>query len=422
MKFNSLILVILLSVCAKISTAQNSTISPYSRFGPGDLLFNGFASQRGMGGTGIAGVFPGKFNGLNPAAYAGDSLMVLEFGMMGEVFSHRQGDAKSTGSNARLDAFCIGLPLVKNKAGIAFGYLPFSGTGYRLQSLQTLDSTNSLTTEYEGTGGYNRYFISTGVHILKNLSVGLNASYFFGTTERKRTAFFSDEDFFDTRLIENTTYGDFLFEGSMLYSTYIKPDLRLSWGVTVGLPNGINARRSLLWSNFRENNFGIQFTRDTVQYIESERGTMQMPLSLGTGIQISKNDKLVIMTDFRFQKWSDYRSFGEKDSLGNSFRLAAGAQFCQDPKATKYFKKMQYRAGLYYGRSHLLIRNTPVNDMGITIGAGLPLRKAFQSQLSFALEVGQRGTTAENLIRENYFRLLVGLTFNEGWFQKRRYE
>jgi hypothetical protein len=47
--------------------SQTSTLSPYSRFGVGDLLFSGFANQRSMGGTGIGSVSANRINFLNPA-------------------------------------------------------------------------------------------------------------------------------------------------------------------------------------------------------------------------------------------------------------------------------------------------------------------------------------------------------------------
>jgi hypothetical protein len=52
----------------------------------------------------------------------------------------------------------------------------------------------------------------------------------------------------------------------------------------------------------------------------------------------------------------------------------------------------------------------------------LPIRKAFQSMVNIAIEAGQMGTLDDNLIRERYIRVVIGLTFNEVWFQKRRFD
>ena len=40
--------------------AQTSTLSPYSRFGIGEMLFRGFSHQRGMGGVAYGGTSAGS--------------------------------------------------------------------------------------------------------------------------------------------------------------------------------------------------------------------------------------------------------------------------------------------------------------------------------------------------------------------------
>ncbi|MFM9056496.1 MAG: hypothetical protein ACKOQY_07380, partial [Bacteroidota bacterium] len=110
--------------------AQTNTLSPYSRFGPGQLLFSGFAWQRAMGGTAVATKQPGAFNLINPATYDGDSLKVFELGLSAERIVQQQGDIEAISTNANLEYFAIGLPFKRNRWGLAFGFVPYSGTGY----------------------------------------------------------------------------------------------------------------------------------------------------------------------------------------------------------------------------------------------------------------------------------------------------
>jgi len=42
--------------------------------------------------------------------------------------------------------------------------------------------------------------------------------------------------------------------------------------------------------------------------------------------------------------------------------------------------------------------------------------------LNFGFEIGQRGTTINNLIQENYFKIYFGISIYEWWFIKRRYK
>ena len=408
--------------CTCLASAQTSTVSPYSRFGPGEMLFNGYSHQRGMAGTSIADFSVSRLNYANPATYSFDTLMVFEFGLSGEVVQQEQGSLSSTKWNARLEYLAIGFPLIRNRMGLSFGFIPYSGTGYSVASSATLDSTNALTTTFEGVGGYNRYFMGTGIRITKNLSAGVNASYLFGSTEQKRKAEYSNEDFFSSRLRENTVINDFLFEFGLHYKADLKNEYTIAIGATGSLSSEMNANRTLVWENYKRNVFGVDVVRDTISYIEKEKGRVTLPMAMGFGVRLAKGEKWIVQSDVRYQEWSKYRSFKGTDSLDNSYRISVGGQYVADPKGTRGYQRIQYRAGLYYGKSYLNLRNTSLADQGITLGVGLPLRKAYQSMINISLEAGQRGTMENSLIRERYFRAVIGLTFNENWFQKRKYE
>ena len=79
--------------------------------------------------------------------------------------------------------------------------------------------------------------------------------------------------------------------------------------------------------------------------------------------------------------------------------------------------------GAYYNQSYLrLNNNSNLNDIGISMGVGLPLKRSYQSKVNCSLQVGKRGTLKDNLVREQYIRLSIGLTFNEVWFQKKKFD
>lgn len=417
-----LIVSLLILALPGFGTAQTSSVSPYSRFGPGDLLFKGFSHQRAMGGASIAEANVARLNFSNPASYAYDSLMVFEIGLSGERVWLDQGDLSSKKWNAKLEYLVIGLPLVRNKMGLSFGFIPYSGIGYEINSSSTIDSSNVLTTTYKGTGGYNRYFIGTGLKITPKLAIGINASYLFGSMEQSRTAAYSNSDFFGTRVKDNTSIGDFMFDAGLHYKTPLKNGYVLSLGATGSISQNLNANRTLLWENFKLNVFGVDFSRDTILYKEKEKGEVVLPMSLGFGVQLAKDERWLIQSDFRYTEWSNYESFRGKDSLKNSFRVSLGGQYVRDPRGLSFGKRIQYRAGIFYGTSFLSLRNNTLSDRGVSIGFGLPLRKAYQSMINIAFEAGEMGTLDNNLIRERYVRAVIGLTFNEVWFQKRRFD
>jgi len=47
---------------------------------------------------------------------------------------------------------------------------------------------------------------------------------------------------------------------------------------------------------------------------------------------------------------------------------------------------------------------------------------AGRSSMDLALKVGQRENKAENILEESYFKLYFGITFNDQWFIKRKFD
>ena len=65
-------------------------------------------------------------------------------------------------------------------------------------------------------------------------------------------------------------------------------------------------------------------------------------------------------------------------------------------------------------------------QFGASFGLGLPLRQSRQAHnqvtfINLALEYGKRGNK-DNLLRENLFRVSLGLSLSDFWFVKRKYD
>jgi hypothetical protein len=87
---------------------------------------------------------------------------------------------------------------------------------------------------------------------------------------------------------------------------------------------------------------------------------------------------------------------------------------------TSYAKRITYRGGFRFENTGLVINTEPIQDMAVTVGVGLPLTGTF-SNVNIGLELGKRGTTAANLVEENYANVSVGFSLNEQWFVKRKF-
>ncbi|MFT6939261.1 MAG: hypothetical protein ACJASN_000744, partial [Cyclobacteriaceae bacterium] len=85
-----------------------------------------------------------------------------------------------------------------------------------------------------------------------------------------------------------------------------------------------------------------------------------------------------------------------------------------------YLKRVDYRFGFGVSQLPYLASGTEINEIGINFGASFPT-KSFSS-LDMGFKLGTRGTITNNLIRENFAQVVFGLTINDRWFIKRRYD
>jgi hypothetical protein len=123
------------------------------------------------------------------------------------------------------------------------------------------------------------------------------------------------------------------------------------------------------------------------------------------------------------QDFKKYRSFLDDPSqLKEAIKVGIGMQIVPDYLAIDSpLKRSTYRFGFEFIQTPYYLNNTNINDLGINFGASLPLNQL--SLMNFAIKVGQRGTTENGLIRENYINFTLGFSLNDNsWFYKRVFE
>ena len=122
------------------------------------------------------------------------------------------------------------------------------------------------------------------------------------------------------------------------------------------------------------------------------------------------------------QNWEDYSLFDEGDDLNNSMRISGGLQYTPEfNSVTKYYKRMQYRLGGAYSNTPLTLNDTQLKEMSVSFGFGIPVRKS-RTKYDVSLIVGQRGTTDNNLIKEQFVRVGLSVSYDGIWFVKRKYD
>ena len=98
--------------------------------------------------------------------------------------------------------------------------------------------------------------------------------------------------------------------------------------------------------------------------------------------------------------------------------ISFGGYFIPDSSSlVSYWKRIKYRFGIKNDKKSIIVNNLPINQFSLNLGLGLPI--AGLSKANFGLEIGKIGD--DDLIKENYFSLKLGLSLNDVWFIKRRY-
>lgn len=403
--------------------------SPYSRYGLGDLLPRQNIMSRGIGGVSAAYADILTVNFTNPASYSRLKRATLDFGVEidSRTLSVIDPPKKYSSTSPIISYVQLGLPLSQTKNwGMNIGLRPVTRVNYKIERNERLDGIDSVNTLFEGNGGTYEVYTGTGFAI-KNLSVGFNVGYLFGTKEySSRRTFIPDSSYkfyYGSEHSSRSNYGGLFANAGFQYTIRVGKKDMLRIGGFGNLKRTFSANESSRVMTYEETTTGIDSI--DVAYQNDVSGEIVYPSSYGVGLMYYKGDKWLIGADLTQSKWSQYQYFGQKDQVTDSWKLHVGGQILPNATSAKtYWGRVTYRGGFFIGRDYVKV-NKDLPIWGATMGFGLPMRPPSYSNqysiINLSLEFGQRGTNA-NLVRENFFKLGVGFTLSDIWFIKRKYD
>ncbi|OQA01447.1 MAG: hypothetical protein BWY70_00375 [Bacteroidetes bacterium ADurb.Bin408] len=411
-------LINILSVCA-----QTNIRSPYSRYGLGQINSNYSIKAMSMGGMCLANSNNDFINISNPATYSAfDTTSFIFEGGINGIFAQMRNQTTSVyTSNLSLNYLLFGFPVSKRFA-CSFGLLPFSNIGYSITDSAQITDIGDIKYFFKGEGGFNKVYGGASVKLIKGLSVGFNTSYLFGSLNKIRTITFPESvNMYSIREANETKVSDVILDYGLLYEKKFKNNNCLSVGLITGLKSKLNAKEYILTESFSGLTYGSTYIKDTLEN-SAQKGDIVLPPYIGGGITFKKNNKWLIGVDYKTQKWNEFSSFGHVDSLSNSMQASVGMSFFpSNPSGTSFWNKTTYRFGLRYAQTYLQLRNSQLNEYGISFGFAFPMQRS-KSTINFGVELGQRGTTENNLIKETFALVSCSLSIYERWFIKRKYE
>lgn len=355
---------------------------------------------------------PAMLSAINTTRISGD-LSYTGFSATGNLGSTYQAFTGFSGAG-------FAVPIWKTV--FATGVYPYSRLDYNQRQIGRLElpetDTTNLEYRYRGIGGLSTVPLALAFTPYNNrfrgtVRLGVSMNIMFGTVERTRETFFGNAltPQLTSSIEERASGTTFTFGGS-----YTKPHLfsrtdLLTFGASFTTGSTLSGeRRDFLSGN------GIA---DTLQ---SPTSTVRLPSTLAFGISYL-NDAYLLGLDVVMQNWSAFEYFGEDVSYTrNALRIGVGGekQPSRERLAT-FFQRLTYRAGAYYHQTPLRLASTAIDEIGFTAGVGIPISGGL-SRFDINFEYAMRGTTAQNLIQENIFRMRFALNAGELWFQKRKIE
>ncbi len=421
----SLVLVLFLIIKTE---SQSLTISPYSRYGIGDLSFNGLASNVAMGRTAIGKQNPGMLNPINPASYGNfiPKSFIFNVGYVHKLMESETANNVWLTNNSNLQYMVAGF-YIRKWWGTSFGMLPVSNIGYDISSTDTIfaeDEYTEVQYSYIGGGGINKFYWGNTFKPYKNLCLGINLNYNFGSIDRTNSAKITETSYSNyTEIKKRYLIGGFNYNLGLQYSDSImskkdKSKSLLIFTAGIILDNSSNLRtintlRILQLQSLNQNYFSDTISNDTTSVQK-----LGLPQNYGFGLALKFNQQLTLAFDYSIQKWSKVTPLDGNYQLEDNKLIGLGLEYCLNEYSTIYYKTLRYRVGAYQEDSYVSMQLQPIKKYAITFGLGIPIRS---SLINVSFELGTRGTTEFNLVKERYALFNLDFSLYELWFVKSKF-
>ena len=422
---------LIISVCVSAQDGTYGAYSPYSIFGIGDISKEGTAYNKSMGGTGIANRNRRFINYMNPAAVtARDSLSFMaDFGLTESNSVFRQGDIKSAHNTFNIYDFVMTFPIYKSSAFMV-GITPFSDMGYDFSSIEKdpeiIGNTGNITYDSYGTGSVYQVFAGAGVTFWKRLSLGAEMIYYFGNLDKVTNMDYSNSSYRSVNSGSELMVRGLTGKFGLQYEQKIAGDVSVVVGATYRMGTNMKGYST----NYRYANQSS--VTDTLKYsIDTlARSGMRFGDEIGIGIAVKGGERWSAEFNYLRSDWSKsgfdnapgFSSIGDSkftSTVSQSFR--AGFEIVPNRNDIRYYlKRCSYRAGVYYDQAYYKLDGHNVNSMGITLGVTLPVFRYYNG-ISLGVDMGQRASTRNNMIRERYITFNIGFNIHDIWFRKVQY-
>ena len=421
------IIITLLTVTSLGVMAQNNFL-PYSQFGLGEID-NGFYNRTsGMAETGIAYRSNRFLINNNPASYSAltNQYFTMEMSLRGSFITYSGSPvapASTESGDITFRRLVLGIKAAK-WWGTSVGLVPFATENYEFNvPYYVLGSSQVVVNQYySGHGSVNKAYWAHSFEFFHHLSIGAEAGYIFGDINQKNIL--QDPN---TGASEASTQNDIYLQNlRMTYGIQVYGHIGKKIDYTLG---GIYQQKAALLAS---PNKSVGTGTDTLQAsgagglynAQSPNYYINLPNSYGGGLSLTYNQKFTWVADYRYSDWTAVQREntypGQDYNIISSQRGSLGFEISK--KKIYYNSRIElsyFQSGIYYGKDYLQINGKQIHDMGVTLGFGV---NSLKTPLAYnvILNYGIKGTTQNDLIRENYINLSFVINYGSIWFTKGR--
>lgn len=453
------IFALVIPITVEAQTSSINAYSPYSMYGPGELITPGTVQMRAMGGIGIGLRSTGQVNTQNPAAasVAPRKSFLFDFSFDATHYRNNQAKFDSTGveshkaktayNTINLHNISLAFPLAKN-FGATLSVAPYSSVGYKMVMTDQNDNNwadiGRVVYGYLGEGDITEVKLALGWAPWRNFSIGVAAKYFWGNIDREYSTTIPNVitgtgNFAATKGVDRYRVNNFKLQAGIQWNIILNEKRIFTLGATYDLGGRLNPKKqNYVYTDNTINNIHSAPITDFTQTLE-----LRVPHEVGVGLYYQ--DRVVAWgVDYKYAAWgSDNKSFEENSNMKdiavaytNTHTLKLGFEIT--PKRTdvrNYLNRMSYRVGARLGNNYQTFAGERINQLAITAGIGFPVKIWGSSSINVGFEYGRMSSPATpklngmkvGLVTQNYYKISVGFSLfsldtSDYWFVRQKYD
>lgn len=406
-------------------SGQKQVNSPYARFNLGIIEPAGSFRSQGMGGTGTAIRDNSTLCYTNPASYSSidTNSFIFDFGIDYGLNILSDGSASHTSDDINFDHMLLGFPVAKGW-GLGAGITTFSNGYYSISEI--IDEgdpeydpvTGKYVETHSGKGGITKFFFGSGIKFFKYFSAGINFNLLFGTVQRNNQFDFVDYyNSYNNNKSENLDLSGLNLDFGLQSALPFKNNYFFNAGVSMS--HGKKYRSRFETISYRYNYYGYT---DTINW-SADSSRVFIPGTISIGIAFGKKDKFTAAFDYSMTNWSESTLHGCEGYLADTRSINFGIEFIPEKYSNySFLKRMEYRIGAHLQDNYLTINGEQVKEAGISLGAGIPMRRTL-SKTNIFVDYTKRSGAGGFMHTENYYTVGISLNlYDPFWFRKRKYE